>query len=324
MEKNIKFIVKEDENNLRVDVLINKREEFISRTRIKNLILKEKLKLNNKIIKSPSKKVSIGDTIELKIPHPKIVSLKPYKFKLDIIYEDNDLLVINKPAGIIMHPGAGNFDKTIVNALMYYDKDSLSNIGDELRPGIVHRIDKNTSGLVVIAKNNETHENLSKQFSDHTIIREYQLLIWGKLRPSSGRIETFITRSSKNRQLMEVSSSKGKKAITNYKTLEIFENKKTPTLSLVECKLETGRTHQIRVHMNYKGNSLVGDDKYKKKFKKLKNIDFELEDLLLKLDRQFLHAKVLGFDHPSTGRRLEFSSNLPPELENILKKLRKT
>ena len=174
-----------------------------------------------------------------------------------------------------MHPGAGNYDQTIVNALMHYDKDSLSNIGDELRPGIVHRIDKNTSGLVVIAKNNETHENLSKQFSEHTIVREYQLLIWGKLRPSYGKIETYIARSSRNRQLMEVSSSKGKKAITNYKTIEIFENDKVPTLSLIECRLETGRTHQIRVHMNYKGNSLVGDDKYKKKYKKLKNIDKE-------------------------------------------------
>ena len=178
MEKNINLIVKEDEKNLRIDVLINKREESISRSRIKNLILKEKLIINNEIIKNPSKKVSIGDIIKLQIPEPEATSLKPYKFKLEIIYKDNDLLVINKPAGIIMHPGAGNYDKPIVNALMHYDKDSLSNIGDELRPGIVHRIDKNTSGLVVIAKNNETHENLSKQFSDHTIIREYQL-IWG-------------------------------------------------------------------------------------------------------------------------------------------------
>jgi len=223
-----------------------------------------------------------------------------------------------------MHPGAGNYDKTIVNALMHYDKESLSNIGDELRPGIVHRIDKNTSGLVVIAKNNETHENLSKQFSDHTIIREYQLLIWGKLRPSSGRIETFITRSSKNRQLMEVSSSKGKKAITNYKTLEIFENQKTPTLSLVECKLETGRTHQIRVHMNYKGNSLVGDDKYKKKYKKLKNIDLDIQNSITKLNRQFLHAKTLGFIHPRTKKEMIFSSLLPQDLNNILKMLRNT
>ena len=236
MKKNINLIVEESESNLRVDVLINKREDLISRTRIKNLILNEKLKLNNKIINNPSKKVLAGDKLSLLIPEPITTSLKPYNFKLDIIYEDNDLLIINKPAGIIMHPGAGNYDKTIVNALINYDKNFLLNIGDELRPGIVHRIDKNTSGLVVIAKNNETHENLSKQFSNHTIIRVYQLLIWGKLRPSVGKIQTFITRSSKNRQLMEVSRSKGKKAITNYATIETFENEKTPTLSLVECK----------------------------------------------------------------------------------------
>ena len=324
MKKNINFIVKETENNLRVDVLINKREELISRTRIKNLILKEKLKLNNEIITNPSKKVLTGDKLSLQIPEPKEASLKPYNFKLEIIHEDDDLLVINKPAGIIMHPGAGNYDKTLVNALVNYNKNSLSNIGDELRPGIVHRIDKNTSGLVVIAKNNETHENLSKQFNDHSITRIYQLLIWGKLRPSSGRIDTYITRSSKNRQLMEVSRSKGKRAITNYKTIEIFENDKTPTLSLVECKLETGRTHQIRVHMTYMGNSIVGDNKYKKKYKKLKNIEVGLNSLLSKLDRQFLHAKTLGFVHPKTTKEMIFSSVLPKELNNILKMLKNT
>ncbi len=324
MKKNINFIVEESENNLRVDVIINKREKLISRTRIKNLILKNKLKLNDKIIKSPSKKVVAGDKLSLNIPEPEEASLKPYEFKLDIIYEDEDLLVINKPAGIIMHPGAGNYDKTIVNALMNYDKDSLSNIGDELRPGIVHRIDKNTSGLVVIAKNNETHENLSKQFSDHSISRVYQLLIWGKLRPSSGKIDTLITRSSKNRQLMEVSRSKGKRAITNYKTIKIFENNKSPTLSLIECKLETGRTHQIRVHMTHMGNSIVGDEKYKKKYKKLKNIDVELENLISKLKRQFLHAKTLGFIHPKTNKEMIFSSNLPKELNNLLKMLKNT
>ena len=324
MKKNINFIVNESENNLRVDILINKRELLISRTRIKNLILKEKLKLNDEVIKSPSKKVVTGDKLSLQIPEPKQASLKPYNFKLEIIHEDDDLLIINKPAGIIMHPGAGNYDRTIVNALIHYDKNSLSTIGDELRPGIVHRIDKNTSGLVVIAKNNEAHENLSKQFSDHTIIRVYQLLIWGKLRPSYGRIETYITRSSKNRQLMEVSLSKGKKAITNYKTIEIFENNKTPTLSLVECKLETGRTHQIRVHMTHMGNSIIGDDKYKKKYKKLKNIDMGLENLISKLNRQFLHAKTLGFIHPKTNEEMIFSSILPKELNNLLKLLRNT
>tara|TARA_B100000902_G_scaffold312178_1_gene302248 strand:- start:456 stop:1436 length:981 start_codon:yes stop_codon:yes gene_type:complete len=324
MEKKINLIAKEDDKNLRVDVLINKKENYISRTRIKNLILDQKLKLNNKIITDPSKKISTGDNIELLIPEPKIASLKPYKFKLNIIYEDEDLIVLNKPAGIVMHPGAGNLDNTIVNALMNYDKYSLSNIGDQLRPGIVHRIDKNTSGLVVIAKNNQTHENLSNQFSKHSIKRVYQLLIWGKVRPSKGKVETLISRSSSNRQMMEVSIKKGKKAITNYETVEVFENKNTPTLSLLECKLETGRTHQIRVHINYLGSSIVGDDKYKKKFKKIKNIEKDLEKLLINLNRQFLHAKTLGFFHPRKKKEMIFSSILPQELEIILKKLRNT
>ncbi len=324
MEKNINFIVKKSENNLRIDVLINKKENLISRTRIKNLILKEKLKLNGEVLKNPSKRVITGDKINLLVSEPEKTSLKPYNFKLKIVYEDDDFLIIDKPAGIIMHPGAGNYDKTIVNALIHYDKESLSTIGDEQRPGIVHRIDKNTSGLVVIAKNNETHENLSKQFSKHAIIREYQLLIWGKLRPSSGKIDTHITRSSRNRQIMEVSHSKGKRAITNYKTIEIFENKNIPTLSLVECKLETGRTHQIRVHMSYKGNCLVGDDKYKKKYKKIKNVDLDIQKAIEGLSRQFLHAKTLGFIHPRTNEEMIFSSILPIELNNILKMLRNT
>ena len=322
MKKIINLLVGSEENNQRVDVFINKKESSLSRTRIKNLILNKKLKLNSKILISPAKKVLTGDSLMLEIPVPKITSLKAYKLKLNIIYEDKDLLIIDKPAGIIMHPGAGNYDNTIVNALINYCKDNLSNIGDELRPGIVHRIDKETSGLVVIAKNNIAHENLSVQFNKHTISRIYQLMIWGKLRPQSGKIETLITRSSRNRQLMEVGITKGKKAITNYKTLEIFENNKTPTLSLVECKLETGRTHQIRVHMSYKGNNILGDNKYKKKIKKLKNIDINLEKSLYKLNRQFLHAKTLGFTHPKSGKKLEFSSILPQDLENILKMLR--
>jgi 23S rRNA pseudouridine1911/1915/1917 synthase len=176
----------------------------------------------------------------------------------------------------------------------------------------------------VIAKNNETHEHLSHQFSEHTIIRVYQLLIWGKLRPSFGKINTFITRSSKNRQMMEVSISKGKRAITNYKTIEIFENDKTPTLSFVECRLETGRTHQIRVHMSHLGHSIMGDGKYKKKYKKLKNIDTNLENSIYKLERQFLHAQTLGFIHPKTNKEMIFTSILPQELENILELLRNT
>ena len=324
MQKKINLIVKDTEKNIRIDIFINKRRNEISRTRIKNLILDQKLKLNNKILTNPSKKISTGDNINLTIPEPKKATLKPYKFKLNIVYEDRDIIIIDKPAGIVMHPGAGNYDNTIVNALMNYDKNSLSNIGDELRPGIVHRIDKNTSGLIVIAKNNQAHEHLSKQFNKHSITRIYQLLIWGKIRPSKGRIETLITRSSKNRQIMEVSRTKGKKAITNYETLQIFENDKTPTLSLLNCRLETGRTHQIRVHMNYLGNSIVGDDKYKKKFKKIKNIDPMLEKKLSNLNRQFLHAKTLGFIHPTKNEEMIFNSILPQDLEIILKILRNT
>ena len=324
MKKNIIMVADNIISKLRVDIFINKRDPSLSRTRIKNLILNNKLKINNKIISSPSHKVINNDNIILEIPDPIKTSLKPFNYKLDITYEDKDLLVINKSHGISMHPGAGNYDKTLVNALLNYCKKNLSNIGDELRPGIVHRIDKDTSGLVVVAKNNFAHESLSSQFKKHTIKRIYHALVWGKLKPRNGKIETLITRSSKNRQLMEVGFSKGKKAITNYKTLEIFEDKNIPTFSLVECMLETGRTHQIRVHMSYKGNNILGDKKYKKRFKKFKGIDNKLEKYIINLDRQFLHAKVLGFHHPVSGKDLEFSSNLPNNLNDILKKLRNT
>ena len=324
MKNTIKLIVSNNDKNQRIDVYLNKKNKHISRSRIKNLILKKKLKINNKILIDPSKKVSVGEKIILDIPDPEKVSLKPYDFKLNIIYEDDFLLVIDKPAGISVHPGPGNYDNTIVNALMKYNNGKLSNIGDELRPGIVHRIDKDTSGLIVVAKDNLTHESLSRQFADHSIQRTYKVLVWGKLRPQNGKIKTYITRSKKNRQLMEVSFSKGKIAATNYKTLETFENKKIPTLSLVECKLETGRTHQIRVHMSHKGNNILGDKKYKKKFKKLKNISIEIEKVLTSLNRQFLHAEVLGFIHPNNGKNLKFHSDLPVELKELVKKLRNT
>ena len=321
MKKIINLLVETQDDILRVDQFINKYEKDLSRSKIKNLILKKNLSINNKLNDDPSKKTKINDKITLIIPEPEEVNLKPFEYKIEIIYEDNDLLVLNKKADISMHPGAGNKDRTLVNALINYKK-KLSNINGELRPGIVHRIDKHTSGLVVIAKNNFTHENLSNQFSEHSIERKYQTLVWGKLRPSNGRIETLITRSSKNRQLMSVSLSKGKNSITNYKTLEIFEKETVPTFSLIECKLETGRTHQIRVHMSYKGNNIVGDQKYKKKFKKIKNINKDLEKKIVNLDRQFLHAVSLGFTHPTKNKRMNFKSKLPNDLENILKSLR--
>ena len=324
MKNIIKLIVEQNSDKKRIDSFIFEKCSELSRTRIKNLIIDKRLTVNGIINEVPSKKIKKGDTVLLEVPKPKITSLKPFNFKLDIIYEDADLIVIDKPAGISMHPGPGNYDNTVVNALMGYENIKLSNIGGQLRPGIIHRIDKDTSGIVVVAKNNLSHENISKQFSEHSIERVYNALVWGKVRPQSGIIETFITRSSKNRQLMDVSFTKGKKAITNYKTLKVFEGKNIPTLSLVECKLETGRTHQIRVHMNHKGNQILGDKKYKKKYKKLKSISKEINEKIIELNRQFLHAKVLGFIHPKSGKKLFFESNLPKDLKKIINVLEKS
>ena len=320
--KKISFKYKNLNKKIRVDSYISSLEKSLSRSKIKKLILSNNMTINNFVINDVSHYLKYGDLVEIKIPVEKTHKLKPYNYKLDIIFEDKDLLIINKTSGISMHPGAGNYDNTIVNALIYYGYKNLSNLGNELRPGIVHRIDKDTSGLVVIAKNNKSHVNLSEQFSKHSIKRIYHTLIWGKLRPQNGKIETLINRSSRNRQLMEVNFFRGKKAITNYKTLEIFENNNIPTFSLVECKLETGRTHQIRVHMSHKGNNILGDRKYKKKFKNIKIIDSDLEENIKGLKRQFLHAKVLGFNHPTSGKKLEFDSKLPKDLNKILKKLR--
>ena len=324
MKNIINLIVEQNSHKKRIDAFVFEKCSQLSRTRIKNLIIDKRLKINGIVNEIPSKKINKGDNISLEVPEPKKTSLKPFNFKLDIIYEDNDLIIIDKPSGISMHPGPGNYDNTIVNALISYKKIELSNIGDELRPGIIHRIDKDTSGLVVVAKNNLSHEKISKQFSDHSIDRVYNALVWGKIRPQSGIINTLITRSSKNRQLMDVSFTKGKKAITYYKTLKVFEGKNIPTLSLIECKLDTGRTHQIRVHMSYKGNQIVGDKKYKKKYKKLKSVSKEIDEKIMKLNRQFLHAKVLGFNHPKSGKRLFFKSNLPNDLKKIINVLEKS
>ena len=324
MNKIINLIVDENNQNKRVDVFLSKYEKKISRTKIKNLIEKGYLEINNLKVLEPSKKVNIKDKIKLEVPELKKLEIKPYKYKLDIIYEDNDVMVINKPAGLVVHPGAGNFDNTLVNALINYDKKNLSSINGELRPGIVHRLDKDTSGIIIVAKNNFAHTHLSEQFNEHSIDRKYIALVWGKLRPRKGVIKTFITRSSKNRQLMDVSQTKGKLAITNYKTIEIYENSRVPTLSLVEYRLKTGRTHQIRVHMKFKGNPILGDKSYKKKLKKLKDVDPELNEIIKKIDRQCLHAKSLGFLHPTKNQRLFFESKLPNDLHKIVKKLRST
>jgi len=322
MKKIIKLFVDDQNSNKRLDAFISSKITDVSRTRIKNLILEGMVKINNEISCEPSKKINLEDNLIIEIPPPKKTNIKPYNYNLDIIFEDDDIIIINKPAGLVVHPGAGNAENTLVNALVNYCKGSLSTIGGELRPGIVHRLDKDTSGILVVAKNDIAHINLSKQFSNHTINRKYEALVWGTLRPQKGIIKSYITRSNRNRQLMEVSQTKGKSAVTNYKTLEIFQNNKIPILSLIECKLGTGRTHQIRVHMSHKGNSIVGDKLYKKKNKKFKKIDVELNSMIKNIDRQFLHAKSLGFIHPSSHKEVHFEVPLPKDLLKLVKKLR--
>ena len=216
---------------------------------------------------------------------------------------------------MVVHPGAGNYENTLVNALLFKYKKNLSNINGVSRPGIVHRIDKETSGLLVIAKNNFAHANLGDQFSEHTIKRKYLCLSWGVVRPLKGKICTLITRSKKNRQLMTVSDIKGKKAITNYKTLKVFNIKDIPKISLIECELETGRTHQIRVHLKYKGTSLLGDKQYGKKNIKFKKINDDFFRKLNKLSGQALHAKTIEFVHPKTKKWMNFNSVLPDDLK---------
>jgi len=318
-----KFSIKAEDTGARLDVTLTKLIPNLTRSNLKKIIEQEQVKINNFIEKSPSKKLKVNDMIEINLIPTQEVTILPTKIKLDIVYEDKDILVINKPAGMVVHPGAGNYKETLVNALIYKYKNNLSDVNGNTRPGIVHRIDKETSGLLVVAKNNRAHSNLGKQFSDHTIKRTYHALTWGVLRPLNGRIETLIGRSRKNRQLMSVTEITGKKSVTNYKTLKVFNIKDIPKISFVECKLETGRTHQIRVHMAYKGNSLLGDQQYGKKNLKFKKINEDFEDKIKILNRQALHAKNLGFIHPSSKKIINFESKLPKDFKKILDLLNK-
>ena len=318
-----KLAVKEEDSGIRLDIILTKLIPELTRSNLKKIIELKQVKINNSIEKSASKKLKTNDIIEINLIPTQEIKILPTKIKLDIVHEDKDVLIVNKPAGMVVHPGAGNYKETLVNALIYKYKNNLSDINGTTRPGIIHRIDKETSGLLVVAKNNKAHSNLGKQFSDHTIQRTYQALAWGVLRPLNGRIETLIGRSRKNRQLMSVAEITGKKSITNYKTLKVFNIKDVPKISFVECMLETGRTHQIRVHMAYKGNSLLGDQQYGKKNLKFKKINEEFADKLKVLNRQALHAKSLGFIHPTSNKLINFESKLPKDSKKILDLLNK-
>jgi 23S rRNA pseudouridine1911/1915/1917 synthase len=324
MSKNSEiFSIKEDDTGTRLDVILAKLIPDLTRSNLKKIIVLKQVKINNFIEKSPSKKLKTDDIVEINLIPTQEIEILPKKIKIDIVHEDKDILIVNKPAGMVVHPGAGNYKETLVNALIYKYKSNLSDVNGTTRPGIVHRIDKETSGLLVVAKNNKAHSNLGKQFSDHTIQRTYQALVWGVLRPLNGKVETLIGRSRKNRQLMSVTEITGKKSITNYKTLKVFDIKDIPKISFVECELETGRTHQIRVHMAYKGNFLLGDQQYGKKNLKFKKINEEFEDKLKILSRQALHAKTLGFIHPTNKKLINFETKLPKDFQKILNLLNK-
>ena len=319
----IKFSVDDLDVGKRLDVMLSEKITELTRSNIKKIIESNNVEINGLISSSPSKKLKLNDSITLIKKKNKTNEIIAANIKLDIVFEDKDLVIVNKPAGMVVHPGAGNYDKTLVNALMYKYKNKLSNINGLLRPGIVHRIDKDTSGLLVVAKNNLSHSKLGKQFSDHSIQRKYLALVWGVVRPLSGKIETLISRSKKNRQLMTVSDVNGKKAITNYKTLKVFSIKDIPKISLIECNLETGRTHQIRVHMQYKGASLLGDKQYGKKNIKFKKINRDFENKLSMLNGQALHAMSLGFIHPIKNKFIMFESKLPKDLNKLFDLLEK-
>jgi len=321
-DNSTKLLITEEDAGSRLDIILTKLLPELTRSNLKKIIELNQVKINNIIINSPSKKLKINDNIEINLIPKQEIKIEPYKTKLNIVFEDKDILVINKPAGMVVHPGAGNYTETLVNALIYKYK-KLSDLNGSTRPGIVHRIDKETSGLLVVAKNNKAHAHLGKQFNDHSITRTYQALVWGVLRPLSGRIETLIGRSRKNRQLMSVTEITGKKAVTNYSTLKVFDIKDIPKISFVECQLETGRTHQIRVHMAYKGNSLLGDQQYGKKNLKFKKLNEEFAEKLKVLNRQALHAKNLGFIHPTTNKFISFESELPADFKKILNLLNK-
>ena len=311
--------VNEEDVGLRVDVFLCKAVPSLSRSKIQKLILQSNVILNgdnSNIARSYT--VKLSDEFKI-INKEEVSTLIAKEIPIDVLWEDEHLLFINKPAGLVVHPGAGNFEDTLVNALLFRYKENLSTINGEFRAGIVHRLDKDTSGVLVVAKNDEVHAKLSKQFEEHSVVRNYRAMIWGRPTNNSGKIETFIARDEHNRQKMSVSTTKkGKQAITNYKVIDTYND----VISLVDLKLQTGRTHQIRVHMAHIKHSVIADSVYSKNNNRYINqLPDDIAYSIQNLNRQALHAYRLGFIHPMTNQYVEVVQDEPEDLMNIYSKL---
>lgn len=297
------FIIEEDMKGTRLDLVLSLLMEEASRSHLQKLIDQGEVTVNGVVNDSKKYKVKAGDLIKVAVPMPIQLDVTPEDIPIDIVYEDEDVLVVNKPKGMVVHPAAGNYNGTLVNAILYHCK-SLSSINGVIRPGIVHRIDKDTSGLLMVAKNDTAHRSLAEQLAKHTITRAYRAVAYHNIKEDTGTVDAPIGRDPKNRLRMAVNRINGKEAVTHYKVLERFGS-----FTYLEARLETGRTHQIRVHMASIHHPLLGDAVYGPKKK------------VLGVDSQMLHAKLLGFQHPRTGEYLEFDSQLPDEFTSVLKKL---
>ncbi len=320
MEKENNIFLSINDNScvgLRLDQFLSSNLD-LSRSAVQRLIKQGNVTSDDHEIIDCSYKTKLSDTYEIDIPDPKEADPEPQDIPLDIVYEDEDLLVINKPAGMVVHPGAGVYNNTLVNAVLFHAKGQLSGIGGVKRPGIVHRIDKETSGLLVVAKNDLAHQKLSAQLAEHSIERAYYAIVYGVPCPLNGTVEGNIGRSKFDRKKMAILSSGGKRAVTHYQTIEVFFN----ALSLIQCRLETGRTHQIRVHMSSIGNHLVGDKLYTAPKKSSLQLETSLKNAVNNFERQALHASTLGFIHPKTGEKMFFEAPLAQDLQCLISKLR--
>lgn len=305
-------------NGWRLDKFLARTAEQFSRARLQQLIKQGCLSKNGQVITDTSLKVKAGEIYQIAVPPPEDPTPEPENIPLDIVYEDEDLLVVNKPAGMTVHPAPGAYHGTLVHGLLFHCQGHLSGIGGVKRPGIVHRIDKDTSGLLVVAKNDMTHQSLTQQFTVHSIERTYLAFIYGVLNPMSGTVDAPIGRSPYDRKKMAIVNKNGKPAVTHYHTLSVCGK----AASLVKCNLETGRTHQIRVHLSSLGGNLIGDQLYvKAKKSQIFGISADLKEYINTFPRQALHAQTLGFVHPRTKEFLQFTSELPADLQELSEKL---